>query len=89
MWAYGKPSRSPSCEPHPRESQLGASVLPGPVLPTEFEMQVKRLRLTVETHVSSAELRSWCQQNRNRLYIPEWLLKEWKITVDPYISDAA
>lgn len=52
-------------------------------------MQVKRLRLTVETHVSSAELRSWCQQNRNRLYIPEWLLKEWKITVDPYISDAA
>jgi len=27
-------------------------------------------------------IRAWCEQNRNRCYIPEWLLKKWGITVD-------
>jgi hypothetical protein len=40
-------------------------------------------------YTSSAELRAWCEQNRNRVYIPEWLLKESGITVDPNFSAAA
>jgi hypothetical protein len=31
---------------------------------------------------SSKELRVWCERNKNHLYVPEWLLKEWGITVD-------
>ena len=30
-----------------------------------------------------------CEHNRNRYYVPEWLLEEWSITVDPTFSDAA
>jgi hypothetical protein len=40
-------------------------------------------------YASSAELRAWCEQNRNRLYVPEWLLEEWGITVDPTFAAAA
>jgi hypothetical protein len=40
-------------------------------------------------YTSSADLRAWCEQNRNRVYIPEWLLKELGITVDPNFSAAA
>ena len=52
-------------------------------------MRVSQLRLTAEKYVFSAELRGWCENNRNRFYIPEWLLKAWDITVDPNLSDAA
>ena len=31
----------------------------------------------------SVELRSWCERNRNRCYVPEWRLKGWAITIDP------
>ena len=55
---------------------------PAPALATEFELRVRHLQLTPEMYASSAELRTWCQQNRNRIYIPEWLLNEWDITVD-------
>jgi hypothetical protein len=47
------------------------------------------LRLTPETYASSHELRIWCQQNRNRVYVPEWLLKKWEITVDELFTGAA
>ena len=47
------------------------------------------LRLTADTYVCSAELRIWCQHNRNRFYVPEWLLGAWGITADPNVSDAA
>ena len=67
----------------------GTPVKLGPALPTEFEMQTRQLHLTPETYVSSAELRSWCDRNRNRFYIPEWLLDAWDIPVDPYFSGAA
>jgi len=52
-------------------------------LPTEFEVRVSQLQLTPEMYTSSAQLRAWCERNRNRCYVPEWLLKEWDITVDP------
>ena len=57
-----------------------------PALPTEFELRVRHLQLTAEMYTSSRELRAWCEQNRNRVYIPEWLLEEWGITVDATLS---
>ena len=59
------------------------------VLPTEFELRVRHLQLTRRMYTSSRELRAWCEQNRNRCYVPEWLLEEWGITVDPTFSAAA
>jgi hypothetical protein len=46
---------------------------------TEFEGVALRLGLTMETYSSSSQLRTWCQRNGNRCYVPEWLLKEWGI----------
>jgi len=57
-----------------------------PALPTEFELRVRQLQLTAEIYTSSAALHNWCEQNKNRCYVPEWLLEEWHITVDPNIS---
>jgi hypothetical protein len=54
--------------------------------PTEFEMQVRKLGLTKQTYGDSAQLRSWCEYNRNRCYIPEWLLDALGILVDPNFS---
>jgi hypothetical protein len=67
----------------------GRPMQPAAVLATEFELQVRKLQLTPETYVFSAELCRWCEKNRNRFYIPEWLLKKWHITVDANITDAA
>jgi hypothetical protein len=61
----------------------GGPPRPGPAVATEFDLRVSQLQLTAEMYISSAELRAWCEQNRNRCYIPEWLLEEWGITVDP------
>ena len=58
------------------------------LLSPEFEKEVRRLGLTKQTCVGSSELRLWCERNRNRCYIPGWLLEEWKILVDPYFSAA-
>lgn len=60
-----------------------------PVLRTEFEMQVERLQLTKKEYVSSSQLRHWCERNRNRCYVPEWLLKEWDLTVEAIFSGVA
>jgi hypothetical protein len=54
-----------------------------PAAATEFEEQVRKLRLTKQTCADSKELRMSCERNRNRYYIPEWLLNEWEIPVDP------
>jgi hypothetical protein len=67
----------------------GRPMPPAPVLDTEFELRVKQLQLTPEMYASSRALRAWCQQNRNRIYIPEWLLKEWGIDVDATFNGAA
>jgi hypothetical protein len=49
---------------------------------TEFETEVRRLRLTREMYAFSDDLRGWCRKNKNRVYIPEWLLQKWGIEVD-------
>jgi len=67
----------------------GQSMPPAPVLPTEFELRVKHLQLTPEMYTSSRELHAWCERNKNRIYIPEWLLKEWRLDVDAIFSDTA
>ena len=61
----------------------------GPTLPTQFELQIRHLRLTPEMYVSSAELHRWCLKNRNRCYIPEWLLDAWNIPIDPDLNRIA
>jgi hypothetical protein len=61
---------------------------PGPALASEFEVRVRVLNLNPEEYVFSAALRRWCEENKNRCYVPEWLLKEWRITVDIDFSAA-
>lgn len=51
-------------------------------------MQVTQLRLAPEAYVHSGELRIWCEQNRNRCYIPEWLLNAWDMSVEPDLTAA-
>jgi hypothetical protein len=63
-------------------------VQPRPGLATEFEQQVHRLGLTMQTCADSGPLRYWCERNCNRCYVPEWLLRAWRIDVDPSLSDA-
>ena len=60
-----------------------------PAAATEFESKLQELGLTNETCVSSVQLRTWCAQNKNHRYIPEWLLKAWQMQVDPDLSSAA
>jgi hypothetical protein len=48
-----------------------------PDVPTAFEKQVDKLALNEQTCATSEELRQWCERNKNRSYIPEWLLKQW------------
>jgi len=45
--------------------------------------------LTKSDYVASAELKTWCNHNRNRVYVPEWLLGEWGMKVDMNFSGAA
>lgn len=59
-----------------------------PAGPTEFDMQVAHLRLARDQYVASAELRRWCHHNRNRFYVPEWLLKEWRMDVEDTFTGA-
>jgi hypothetical protein len=47
-----------------------------------FEMEVERLGLRVRDYGSSVEMRDWCSLNRNRCYVPEWLLDEWGMEVE-------
>jgi len=54
--------------------------------PSSFEEQVRRLGLRESDYIASRELRDWCCRNANRRYIPEWLLKQWGIDVDPNVS---
>jgi len=45
-----------------------------PALAIEFELRIRKLQLTPDIYPSSRELRAWCERNRNRVYMPEWLL---------------
>ena len=64
----------------------GAPARLAPAVSTEFEEQVRHLGLAKETFAGSNQLRNWCERNRNRRYIPEWLLGAWGIEVDLIFS---
>ena len=57
-----------------------------PRLPTAFEIEVQKLGLNDQTWATSNQLERWCELNRNRCYIPEWLLKQWGLSVDADVS---
>jgi hypothetical protein len=67
----------------------GRPIPPVRAFATEFELRARQLQLTSKMYTSSRELCTWCERNRNRLYIPEWLLEEWGITVDLNFGTAA
>ena len=67
----------------------GQPLVQGRVLSTEFEMQVKRMGLTQAQFCASVELKRWCALNRNRVYIPEWLLDAWRMSVNVTPSNVA
>jgi hypothetical protein len=50
-------------------------------MPTAFDQRVGKLSLTAPAYLESPELREWCEDNCNKSYIPEWLLKAWGIEV--------
>lgn len=75
----------------PRGNPNWGKFLPlAPAGPTEFESLAKQLKLKPEMYTASSALRSWCLRNRNRCYVPEWLLEEWGMEVEiGYGNDAA
>jgi hypothetical protein len=83
------PVASPATTRKRGNPDWGRPIAPALALATEFELQARQLQLTPETYFYSSELRTWCEQNRNRVYIPEWLLEEWGITVDVNFTTAA
>jgi len=84
--AVMKPLVQPATARKRGNPNWGKPPQPIPTMATEFELQARRLGLTKETYTASAQLRTWCERNKNRCYIPEWLLTEWAITVDPNIA---
>ena len=54
---------------------------------TEFETRARQLGLTKQTYAASVQLRGWCEKNKKRCYIPEWLLAEWGITIELNAGD--
>jgi len=64
----------------------GRPIPPLLALSTEFEMRVRQLQLTTGMYTSLRELRTWCEQNRNRRYVPEWLPGKWGLIVDTNFS---
>jgi hypothetical protein len=67
----------------------GKPLAPVVAQPTEFEIEVRRLGLRKSGYVASAELKRWCDRNRNRVYVPEWLLAEWEMQVEADFPGAA
>ena len=53
-----------------------------PARACEFEMYTQQLGLNEHEYPGSHELRNWCDEHKNRNYIPEWLLKRWGMDVD-------
>lgn len=53
-----------------------------PEKPTQFELEVARLKLPEREIVFSDSLRRWAKRNAHRRYVPEALLQAWGIIVD-------
>jgi hypothetical protein len=84
--AVTKPFIQPTGDRKRGNPNWGKPMKPVAEVPTAFEEQVQELGLTEQTCVVSEELRQWCKRNKDRCYIPEWLLKQWGTTVDPNLG---
>ena len=71
-----------TCEPECPDLGGGGYMAYRSTMATAFEEQVRRLGLDEGTCVASKQLRRWCELNKDRYYIPEWLLKRWGISVE-------
>jgi hypothetical protein len=86
----------------PRGKELGTGPLPerrgnrtwsqgivAPIKPTvtEFERVVARLQLEPDQYIGSQQLREWAEKNKDIRYIPERLLKAWRIPLRGSIED--
>ena len=64
----------------------GMSVKLPPAGSSEFERYTRSLGLVEQDYAHSTELRRWCDRNKHPCYVPEWLLKEWNMHVEPGLS---
>jgi hypothetical protein len=87
MWAVQQPFNLPTKSRKRGNPNWGKLIKPLPAVPTAFEEQVQQLGLEEQTCATSETLKQWCGRNKDRRYIPEWLLKRWGISVDPNVSD--
>ena len=88
MWAVAKPFILPA-RARKRGNPNWGSGRPSqvqPRMPTAFEEQVQKLRLNEQTCATSEKLKQWCERNKDRCFVPEWLLKRWRMSVDPNFS---
>jgi hypothetical protein len=88
IWAMSRPFVLPDRKRGRGNPNWGKPLLSIPVLVTEFEQEVARLRLKRRDYAASMPLKRWCYRNRNRVYVPEWLLDEWGMQVELYFSAA-
>lgn len=49
-----------------------------------FDKLTEQLQLQPEQYAQSSALRAWVKTNRNRRYVPEWLLLAWGLEVDTH-----
>jgi len=47
--------------------------------PSDFERVVARLKLSPEQYASSQQLRAWVEKNWRQKFVPENLLKVWRL----------
>jgi hypothetical protein len=52
------------------------------ITPSAFEQRANELNLEPHQYAHSHLLRKWAQQNMNIKYVPEDLLKTWKLIVN-------
>jgi hypothetical protein len=50
-------------------------------IPTQFEQLLQKLGLTETTCLDSAAVAAWCRQHKNRRFIPEAILRHFKLQV--------
>ncbi len=55
-------------------------------LPTAFRRQVRKLGLNERTGVTSHALRLWCEENKDRYFIPRGCVRGGKSFVNPSLS---
>jgi hypothetical protein len=58
-----------------------AAYSPADVQPNSFEQIVRKLRLSPDQYLNSAQLKEWVRKNKDQKYVPSDLLKAWNFEV--------